>query len=281
MYKLKNVHENVLRLDHDENIYDKQLSDEDLEALLNKQTKVLNILEQLQLRVNKLIPPKPKNIETSVPAAPKKFVPPQRRPPKTYEKKSESEINTGIANLTNGDIVVFANPENPPYSLLAVPILWPSVSWDISYHVHSSVTKDLKTSEKFNAFKNVSLKNNKNIVKVFVIWQQTEQPSLKIIKSPTETLHGEVSLLRLFDQCLATEKVIPADQVEFDKVLNLIDDISRSTSGRTSELYNLVNISDTKLDIENVILWSLLYRKNRNAPKIEKWLEILRKIIVS
>lgn len=108
-----------------------------------------------------------------------------------------------------------------------------------------------------------------------------EQPSLKVIRSPTETFHGEVSLLRFFDQCLATEKVIPVDQVEVDKVLNLIDDISCSTSGRTSELYNLVNISDTKLDIENIILWSLLYRKARNSPKIEKWLELMRKIIVS
>lgn len=108
-----------------------------------------------------------------------------------------------------------------------------------------------------------------------------EQPSLKVIKSPTETFIGEVSLLRLFDQCLATEKVIPVNQVEVDKVLNLIDDISCSTSGRTSELYNLVNISDTKLDIENIILWSLLYRKARNSPKIEKWLELMRKIIVS
>lgn len=108
-----------------------------------------------------------------------------------------------------------------------------------------------------------------------------EQSSIKVIRSPTETLHGEVSLLKLFDQCLATEKVIPVDQVEFDKVLNLIDDISRSTSGRTSELYNLINISDTKLDIENIILWSLLYRKARNSPKIEKWLEVMKKIIIS
>lgn len=111
----------------------------------------------------------------------------------------------------------------------------------------------------------------------FLFVFSAEQLGLKIIKSPTETLHGEVSLLRLFDQCLATEKVIPADQVELDKVLNLIDDISCSTSGRTSELYNLVNISDTKLDIENIILWSLLYRKARNSPKIEKWLELMKK----
>lgn len=87
-----------------QDIYDKQLSDKDLEVLLNKQTELLSILEQLQLRVNKLIPPKPKNVKTNVkpaPAALQKCMSFQKRIQKTYEKKSESEINNGIANLTN------------------------------------------------------------------------------------------------------------------------------------------------------------------------------------
>jgi len=68
---------------------------------------------------------------------------------------------------------VFADPEDPPYSLLALPILWPAVAWDISYHVHSSVLKDLKALGTIEAFKNVTCKDTKNIVKVFVIWQHS------------------------------------------------------------------------------------------------------------
>lgn len=87
-----------------QDIYDKQLSDNDLEVLLNKQTEILRILDQLQPRVNKLIPPKPKVVKTNVKPAPatlQKFSPSQKRIQKTYEKKSESEINNGIENLTN------------------------------------------------------------------------------------------------------------------------------------------------------------------------------------
>lgn len=87
-----------------QDICDKQSSNKDLEVLLNKQTELLNILEQLQLRVNKLIPPKPKIVKPNVKPAPvtlQKFSSPLKRIPKTYEKKSESEIKNDIANLTN------------------------------------------------------------------------------------------------------------------------------------------------------------------------------------
>lgn len=67
-----------------------------------------------------------------------------------------------------------ADPENPPFSLLAIPVLWPTVSWDISYHVHSSVVIDEKLSEKTEAFKNVISKNNKCSVKIVVIWQYSK-----------------------------------------------------------------------------------------------------------
>lgn len=67
-----------------------------------------------------------------------------------------------------------ANPEDPPYSLLALPILWPGVSWDISYHVHSSIEIDLKELETLKLFKNVSCKDYKKSVKVIVIWKHSK-----------------------------------------------------------------------------------------------------------
>lgn len=88
------------------------MSDNDLEVLLNKQTELLGILEQLQLRVNKLIPPKLVNVKTNVKPAPaplQKFSSPQKRIQKTYEKKSESEINNGIANLTDVRLLKLQN----------------------------------------------------------------------------------------------------------------------------------------------------------------------------
>lgn len=69
---------------------------------------------------------------------------------------------------------MFANPEDPPYSLLALPILWPEVSWDISYHVHSTVLKDMNALEIIKVFKNVTSQGSNKIVKVFVIWQYSK-----------------------------------------------------------------------------------------------------------
>lgn len=94
-------------------------------------------------------------------------------------------------------------------------------------------------------------------------------------------LFGEVSLLQIFDQYISVEKLIAADQTKSDKVLDLINEISCSTTDRTSELYSLINDSNTKLDVKNVVIWSLLY-KNKNKPQnMGKWLEKFTKIIIS
>lgn len=53
-------------------------------------------------------------------------------------------------------------------------MLWPKIAWNISYHIHSTLTKDLKELDAIKLFKNISCKDNKNIVKVFVIWQQSK-----------------------------------------------------------------------------------------------------------
>jgi len=91
---------------------------------------------------------------------------------------------------------------------------------------------------------------------------------------------GEVSLLRSFNQYLATQPLTAADKVKSDKVLDLINEIGYSGNGQTTELHNLINDSNTKLDIINIVIWSLLYKKNEHPSKIEKWLSHFTKIII-
>lgn len=107
------------------------------------------------------------------------------------------------------------------------------------------------------------------------------KPSPKIVRSPNTVLLGEVSLLRLFNQYLATETLNVANQTDSDKILDLINEISCATTDGTSELNNLINDSNTKLNINNIALWSLLYKKNNNLPKTKKWIEHLTKLIMS
>jgi len=101
-----------------------------------------------------------------------------------------------------------------------------------------------------------------------------------VIRSPTDSSIGEVSLLRTFNQSLATQPLTAADQIKSDKVLDLINEIGYLASDRTTELHNLIMDSNTKLDITNIIIWSLLYKKNEHPSKIEKWLSHFTKIII-
>lgn len=104
-------------------------------------------------------------------------------------------------------------------------------------------------------------------------------PSPKMLKSSTDVIFGEVPLLMLFKQYLTTAKIIDANSN--NNILDLINDIRCSTNDHTSELYSLISDTNPKFNIENIAIWSLLYKKNKNPPNIEKWLEQLTKIIIS
>ncbi|XP_060840110.1 uncharacterized protein LOC132921230 isoform X1 [Rhopalosiphum padi] len=285
MYKLKDLQQmsfdEVPKSEKSDKLQDNldeiELSDQEIQVLLEKQNEILKTLEQLELRLNKLDVKFPDLKESS--PLPKKQQPTQCNLHIKHESNSKSVINNSIENLIKNDTVVFADPEDPPYSLLALPILWPTVAWDITYHFHSSVSKNLKVLETIKAFKNVTCKNSKSIVKVFVIWQHIK-PSPKVVRSPTNSSIGEVSLLRMFNQYLAILPLTAADQIKSDQTLDLINEIEYSANERSSELYNLIIDSNTKLDIINIVVWSLLYKKSKHPPMIEKWLSHFTKIII-
>jgi len=280
---MKNLHERAVAIvsgkpDEDKNDDISLLSKQEIDLLIKKQNELLKTLEQLENRLNKLDECKFHDAEDGVSISKKHS---DSLTPCLVVNKNDLKISELQNNNRITDTVIFADPEDPPYSLLAIPVLWPEVSWDISYHIHSSVTVDLKALKTVELFKNLSCKDsNKQTVKVFVIWQHIK-PSPKIVRSSTEVLFGEVSLLRLFDQFFSTEKSIAVNQTNSAQVLDLINEISCSTKDRTSELYNLINISNIKLNIENIVLWSLLNKKNKTPPNIQKWLSMLSKVILS
>jgi len=90
-----------------------------------------------------------------------------------------------------------------------------------------------------------------------------------------------VSLLRLFDKYFSTEKLITAKQTTSDILLDLIHDINWCPNDYASELYPLITVSNTKLNIENIVLWSLLYKNKNNPPNVVKWLTVVSKMIFS
>lgn len=101
-----------------------------------------------------------------------------------------------------------------------------------------------------------------------------------MVISPTNSLIGEVSLLRIFNQYLATIPLTADDQIKFDKDLDLMNEIVYSANDRTPELHLLIMDSNTKMDIKNIVIWSLLYKKRESPPKVQKWLSHFTKIII-
>lgn len=79
---------------------DVQLSDQEIEVLLKNQIEVLSILEQLELRLTKLIQC-PKSAKDNVSAPQNQSKSTVQHVQKKYQKRSESEINSSIAKLTN------------------------------------------------------------------------------------------------------------------------------------------------------------------------------------
>ncbi|XP_050535554.1 uncharacterized protein LOC126902387 isoform X2 [Daktulosphaira vitifoliae] len=262
-----------------------KLTGKDIELILQKHNEVLKTLEELEIRVNNLDPQftTSKNLTSSLSKEQVPVTNNDKVAIRQYVKLSPSEINKKLEQLTKTDTVIFADPKDPPYSLLAFPFLWPSICWDISYHVHSTLTMDCKkVLGILNMFKNFQSKNITKIsVKLIVIWKNVKLGTT-IIRSPSNSFIGEVSLLRLFYQYLATESLFIIDQVNFDKEMDLIHSIKFSSDDRLSELCNLIDPTSLKLDIGKVAIWSLLNNKKEKCPKsIEKWFEKITKMILS
>lgn len=116
-----------------------------------------------------------------------------------------------------------------------------------------------------------------NIYKYSNIFFSLVKPSPKVVRSPTDLSIGEVPLLQSFEQYLP---LTAADQIKSNKTLDLINEIGYSANDRTTELYHLITDSNTKLDITNIVIWSLLYKKSEHPPKIKKWLSHFTKIII-
>jgi hypothetical protein len=80
-----------------DNLDEIELSDQEIQVLLEKQNEILKTLEQLELRLNKLDVKFP-DLKESSPLS-KKQQPTQCNVHKKHENNSKSVINNGIENL--------------------------------------------------------------------------------------------------------------------------------------------------------------------------------------
>lgn len=78
---------------------DVQLSDEEINVLLKKQNEVINTLEQLELRLNKLDVKFSNTKENSVPIIKKPFISSSQYQAANKKFKKKTDNNSGVAHL--------------------------------------------------------------------------------------------------------------------------------------------------------------------------------------
>lgn len=127
------------------------------------------------------------------------------------------------------DIVVNANPENPPYSLLLINKLWPeSLNLNVNCYTHSSV-KERPTN--LGYFENIQAENPDAVeLKVTLVWKNVSS-DCEFIVSPLNQcgIRGEVNLLRFLHRCMQPKN----DIIEETKLDTILDTCHRLTHSRT------------------------------------------------
>lgn len=127
------------------------------------------------------------------------------------------------------DIVVNADPQKPPYSLLLINKLWPeSLNLNIRCYTHSSV-KERPTD--LDYFENIQVEDSDAVeLKVTLVWKNVS-PDCEFMVSPLNqcSIRGEVNLLRFLHRCMQPKH----DIVQETKLDSILDTCHRLTHSRT------------------------------------------------
>lgn len=114
-----------------------------------------------------------------------------------------------LKNGVNYDVVLNASLKNPPNSLLVLNKLWPDVvTFEFSWHVHSSIKglpKNLQKFENLNRVNNSKSKTSQ--LRIRVVWKEV-WGDCELVVSPLNSapILGEVNFLRFLNNTLSQEE---------------------------------------------------------------------------
>uniref|UniRef100_A0A1B6M7B0 AIMP2 thioredoxin-like domain-containing protein n=1 Tax=Graphocephala atropunctata TaxID=36148 RepID=A0A1B6M7B0_9HEMI len=131
------------------------------------------------------------------------------------------------------EVVLHANPDSPPYSLLAVNLLWPEVlRLQVTCHSHSSVQT---LSPHLAAFSALAATPNPNL-QMRLIWKQMGR-DCELVISPLShcPIRGEVNLLRYLYRTVSSAHDL-LDDIKLDSTLDICHQLAHARTLRDKQL---------------------------------------------
>uniref|UniRef100_A0A1B6JPP6 AIMP2 thioredoxin-like domain-containing protein n=2 Tax=Homalodisca liturata TaxID=320908 RepID=A0A1B6JPP6_9HEMI len=159
-------------------------------------------------------------------------------PPSSVSKKI-SPSHTNIAKEVSWDgvikeVVLHASPDSPPYSLLAINLLWPDVlRLQVTCHSHSSVQTLPPHLTAFSALAATPAPT----LQVRLIWKQMGQ-DCELVISPLShcAIRGEVNLLRYLYRTISTPSDDLLSDLKLDSTLDICHRLVHARTLRDKQL---------------------------------------------
>ncbi|RZF35526.1 hypothetical protein LSTR_LSTR010217 [Laodelphax striatellus] len=187
------------------------------------------------------------------------------------------------------DIVINANPNHPPYSLLAINTLWGNkLKMRVTTHFHSTISTIDKVDELFQVLQDNNNNGcNSSSLNITLVWKETG-PDCELIISPLHhtAIRGEVNLLRYLERHLSpvdSQDAIAATRL--DSLLDRCHCLRHATTAKEKKsIVKALNaalgkgawIGGTKeMGVADVALWSVLRcdRELELTQSLTKWVE--------
>ncbi|XP_041473577.1 aminoacyl tRNA synthase complex-interacting multifunctional protein 2-like [Lytechinus variegatus] len=199
------------------------------------------------------------------------------------------------SNLVSGsglhDVVIYANPNNPPYSLL---VLYEQLKQQFrcitKVHMHSSISSvPDKLLGYFNQNGSQPLQRMEAQLSITLIWKNVSQgPEMKILANCQTPIQGEVNILRYLSRLLTPAYDASDDIITVANIDNFLD-LASSTllKGSSKEKAAGVRSLNSALGrgtwlagnsptVADIAVWSALHQTNlaKGAPSnVQKWLK--------
>ncbi|XP_014288733.1 aminoacyl tRNA synthase complex-interacting multifunctional protein 2 [Halyomorpha halys] len=265
MYSMKSIHNKNVTGDSNEIVSDDIM----LNNVEKKQDELLKQIKEIKdlLAILKVELSKPKIAS----------------PGKELLKMNKKNVDF-LKNGVNYEVVLNASVKNPPNSLLVLNKLWPDlVTFEFSWHVHSSIKGLPKNLQKFENLIVNNKKSTNSQLRIRVVWKEV-WCDCELVVSPLNCvpLLGEVNFLRFLNSSLSQEEMDSSSLALFETKLDICHCLQYCDNIQQQQEYYSILVdkleknkwlAGNQLTIVDVACWSALNNmKNPNLnPSLSKW----------
>ncbi|KAI4500306.1 hypothetical protein M0802_004723 [Mischocyttarus mexicanus] len=287
IYEMKNIQEECVKVDHTvagiKIVAD--VTDQVIEFLKNplpeyalleaRQEKILTQLAELKKQVSSLCNFLKHTDHVKI--------------PEEYNKKKSNQ-DSDVCHKSEPiivDLIVNANPNKPPYSILALTKVWNDTNIKLQSYVHSSIIGNVP---ELNICDTKSTKPN--LINLSLIWKEVEDLEF-LLGSYNYSLFGEVNFLRYLTRLLNTHNyencIDPVESNVFDTILDYCYCLQIEKSLKKQQIiFQCINkilgnnqwFGKNQPNVIDIALWSVIKQISvQNLPSsLKKWFNACEKL---